>query len=176
MACSMLYRFQVREAGIDWFETRLGGESYMRSKRGPLGLLVLAAAFLVFAFGASPARAAFGIAEWEVVTCALNSDTPVVPGEAGALAGFFPLSEDAAQCNKTEASSGKWYKQAGGHPNFGVTDFTLNTLAVPTGFPDGFVKEIVIDTPEGLDVNPEATPVKCTVAQMLEEPKTPVPA
>jgi hypothetical protein len=141
-----------------------------------LGLLVLAAAFLVFAFGASPARAAFGIAEWEVVTCAVNSDTPLIPGEAGALAGFFPLSEDAAQCNKTEASSARWYKQAGGHPNFGITDFTLNTLAVPTGFPDGFIKEIVIDTPEGLNVNPEATPVKCTVAQMEEEPKTPVPA
>jgi hypothetical protein len=148
----------------------------MRGSRSPLGLLALTAAFLVFAFGASPARAAFGIAEWEVVTCSVNSDTPLVPGEGGALAGFFPLSEDAAQCNKTEASSGKWYKQAAGHPNFGITDFTLNTLAVPTGFPDGFVKEIVIDTPAGLDVNPEATPVKCTVAQMEEEPKTPVPA
>jgi hypothetical protein len=146
----------------------------MRCKRGPLGLLVVAAAFLVFALGASPARAAFGIAEWEVVTCAVNSDTPVVPGEAGALAGLFPLPEDPNQCNK--GTSEKWYKQAAGHPNFGITDFTLNTLAVPTGFPDGFVKEIVIDTPEGLDVNPEATPVKCTVAQMEEEPKTPVPA
>jgi hypothetical protein len=146
----------------------------MRGSRSPLGLVALTAAFFVLAVGASSAQAAFGIADWEVVTCAVNSDTPVVPGEAGALAGLFPLPEDPNQCNK--GTSDKWYKQAGGHPNFGVTDFTLNTLAVPTGFPDGAVKEIVIDTPEGLDVNPEATPVKCTVAQMLEEPKTPVPA
>ncbi len=44
----------------------------MGSKRGPLGLLVLSAAFLVFAFGASSANAAFGIARWEALTC--NTD------------------------------------------------------------------------------------------------------
>jgi hypothetical protein len=146
----------------------------MRGSRGPLGLLALTAAFLVLAVGASSAQAEFGIAEWEAITCKENSDTPLVPGEAGALAGFFPLPEDLNQCNKN--TPGKWYTQAAGHPNFGITDFTLNTLAIPTGFPDGFVKEIVVDTPEGLGVNPEATPVKCTVAQMEEEPKTPIPA
>jgi hypothetical protein len=146
----------------------------MRGKRGPFGLVALTAAFFVLAVGASSAQAAFGIAEWEAVTCEVNSDTPLVPGEGGALAGFFPLSEDPNQCN--ENTPEKWYTQAAGHPNFGITDFTLNTLSIPTGFPDGFVKEIVVDTPEGLDVNPEATPVKCTVAQMEEEPKTPIPA
>jgi hypothetical protein len=146
----------------------------MRGKRSPFGLLALTAAFFVLAFGASSAQAAFGIAEWEAVTCKVNSDTPLIPGEAGALAGFFPLSEDPAQCNKNTPE--KWYTQAAGHPNFGITDFTLNTLAIPTGFPDGFVEEIVVDTPEGLGVNPEATPVKCTLAQLNEEPKTPAPA
>ena len=47
----------------------------MGSKRGPLGLLVLSAAFLVFAFGASSANAAFGIAQWEALTC--NTDEGV---------------------------------------------------------------------------------------------------
>ena len=35
----------------------------MRGKRGPFGLLVLTAALLVLAFGASSAQAAFGIAK-----------------------------------------------------------------------------------------------------------------
>jgi hypothetical protein len=144
----------------------------MRSKRGPLGLLVLAAAFLVFAFGASPAKAAFGIANWEALTCKENVDTPADFGPPpAALTGIFPLPEDPGQCNRFTPD--KWYTQAAGHPPFGITDFTLNTLP-PTvageGFPDGFVKEIVVDTPEGLGVNPEATPVKCTVAQLSTVP------
>lgn len=139
----------------------------MRSTRGPLGLLVLAAAFLVFAFGASPAKAAFGIAEWEALTCKENVDTPAALGPPG-LPGFFPLPEDPAQCN--DGTEAKLFTQAAGHPNFGITDFTLNTTPVPTGFPEGFVEEIVVDTPEGLGVNPEATPVKCTVAQLSADP------
>jgi hypothetical protein len=146
----------------------------MRGMGRPLGLAALAAALFVLVLGASPAKAAFGIAEWEAITCKANSDTPVVPGLAGGLFGFFPLPEDPNQCNKNTPE--KWYTQAAGHPNFGITDFTLNTLPIPTGFPDGFIKEIVVDTPEGLGVNPEATPVKCTVAQLNEEPKTPIPA
>ncbi len=143
----------------------------MRSKRGPLGLLVLAAAFLVFAFGASPAKAAFGIAEWEAITCKENVDTPAEVGPPpNALTGAFPLAEDPEQCN--EGTPGKWFTQAAGHPNFGITDFTLNTLtgAGVNGFVDGFIEEIVVDTPEGLGVNPEATPVKCTVEQLEEVP------
>jgi hypothetical protein len=139
----------------------------MRSKRGPLGLLVLTAAFLVFAVGASPARAAFGIAEWEAVTCKENKDTPLAFGPPG-QPGFFPIPEDPEQCN--DGTEAKWFTQAAGHPNFGITDFTLNTLALPTGFPEGFIEEIVVDTPEGLGVNPEATPVKCTVEQLSHTP------
>lgn len=148
----------------------------MRSTRGPLGLLVLAAAFLVFAFGASPAKAAFGIAEWEAVTCKENVDTPAEVGPPPkAITGAFPLAEDPEQCN--DGTPEKWYTQAAGHTNFGITDFTLNTLAGAgvNGFPDGFVEEIVVDTPEGLGVNPEATPVKCTVEQLEEVPSPTCP-
>jgi hypothetical protein len=139
----------------------------MRGSRGPLGLVALISAFAVLAFGASSAQAAFGIAEWEAVTCKENVDTPAALGPPG-LPGFFPLSEDPAQCN--DGTPTKWFTQAAGHPNFGITDFTLNTLPVPTGFPEGFVEEIVVDTPEGLGVNPEATPAKCTVAQLSADP------
>jgi hypothetical protein len=135
-----------------------------------VGLLALITAFLIVLF-AVPARAEFGIAEWEAVTCKENVDTPAEVGPPpNALTGAFPLAEDSEQCNKD--TPGKWYTQAAGHPNFGITDFTLNTLTGPgvNGFVDGFVKEIVVDTPEGLGVNPEATPVKCTVEQMEAVP------
>jgi hypothetical protein len=139
----------------------------MGSKRGPLGLLVLTAAFLVLAFGSSPAKAAFGIAEWEAVTCKENEDTPLVFGEK--LPGFPPLPA-AGQC--TEDTPGKWFTQAAGHPNFGITDFMLNTFSAPgaANFPEGFVKDIVVDTPEGLGVNPEASTEKCTVEQLKAIP------
>ncbi len=142
----------------------------MGSKRGPLGLLVLTAAFLVLALGAASAQGAFGIANWEAVTCSENADTPVVPGLGGALVGDYPLPKDPAQC--TDSTPEKFFTQAAGHPPFAITDLTLNTVQTPgaEGFPDGFVEEIVVDTPEGLGVNPEATPVKCTVAELSEVP------
>ncbi|HEU4905052.1 MAG TPA: hypothetical protein VFT19_02915 [Solirubrobacterales bacterium] len=163
----MVYRFQLREAGSCFFETRLWRRIHMGSKRGPVGLLVLTAAFLVFAFGASPAKAAFGIAEWEALTCKENTDTPAL---GGTLVGAFPLAPPAGQC--TDETPEKFFTQATGHPTYGITDFTLNTLPAGTGggFPEGFVKDIVVDTPEGLGVNPEATLKKCTVAQLSADP------
>ncbi|MGN6586126.1 MAG: hypothetical protein ACTHKT_01475, partial [Solirubrobacterales bacterium] len=76
-----------------------------------------------------------------------------------------PLAKDPGQC--TGATPEKWFTQAAGHPNFGITDFTLNTFTTPgaIGFPEGFAKDIIVDTPEGLSVNPEAAP-QCTVGQL----------
>ncbi len=146
----------------------------MRVKASPLGLLTLTAAFLVLAFGASSAQGAFGISEWEALTCKENEDTPEV-GEPP-IVGLAPLPKSLGQCTKEPASELEWFTQAAGHPNFGITDFTLNTFPPPPaspvgGFPEGFVKDIVVDTPEGLSVNPEAAP-QCTVKQ-LEETKCP---
>src|SRR5262245_59576698 len=127
----------------------------MRGKRGPLGLLALTAAFLVLAVGASSAHAAFGIAKWEALTCKENTDLPANSGEKAV--GFPPLPSPL-QCTKEPASESRWFKQAAGHPPFGITDFLLNTFSAPesANFPEGFVKDIVVDTPEGLGVNPEA--------------------
>jgi len=139
----------------------------MGSKRGPVGLLVLAAAFLVFALGASSASAAFGIDRWEALTCAENEDSPENFGEKDI---GFPPPPAAEQC--TSETEGKWFTQAAGHPDFGITDFMLNTFsgAPFINFPEGFIKEIVVDTPEGLGVNPEATTEKCTVEELSAEP------
>jgi hypothetical protein len=113
-------------------------------------------AVLVVTLGAvffvpSAAQAAFGIEEWEVITCKENEDTPAGPGA-------FPLPEAPNQCNKSTPT--KWFTQAAGHPNFAITEFVLENAA---GFPEGFVKKIVVETPEGLSVNPEALP-KCALA------------
>jgi hypothetical protein len=140
----------------------------MRSKHGPLGLFVLTAAFLVFAFGASNAQAVFGIENWEVVTCKENKDTPPLGGKIEGTPTEVEESKSTEQC--TAATPSRWYKQAGGHPPFAITDFTLNNLG---GFPEGFVKDIIVDVPEGLGVNPEAYPA-CPLA-LAEEAITTCP-
>jgi len=48
--------------------------------------------------------------------------------------------------------------QAGGHPYYGVTSFSLNSSG---GLPDGDLKNVRVDVPAGLIPNPEAVP-KCT--------------
>jgi hypothetical protein len=143
----------------------------MRGKRGPFGLLALTAAFFVLAFGASSAQAAFGIANWEALTCKEDTETPANFGEK--VIGF-PPPVSPLQCNKEPTSESKWFKQAAGHPPFAITDFMLNTSSTPpaVNFPEGFVKDIVVDTPEGLSVNPEATTAKCTVEELKANPPT----
>jgi hypothetical protein len=136
-------------------------------------------------FAAPAAQGAFGIANWEALTCKENVDTPAGVGLPSAVTGLFPLAQDPGQCTKDPATSElKWFKQAAGHPNVAITDFTLTTLtgAQFTGFPDGFVKDIIVDTPEGLSVNPEATvnlagePVKCTPEELEATPVPTCPA
>ena len=60
-------------------------------------------------------------------------------------------------------SGGNLFEQAGGHPYEGYTAFALNTL--PSGAPDGHVKDIRVDVPPGLISNPQAVPM-CTDAQL----------
>jgi len=124
----------------------------MRRTLGPAAPLALVAALFVLAFAASPAKAEFGIAPgtWQALTCEMNSDVPAAPAPP-------PLPQAMGQC--TDGTPGQWFTQAAGHPDWGITNFFLNTTG---GFPDGFLREIVVDTPEGLGVNPEATP-KCPI-------------
>jgi hypothetical protein len=109
-------------------------------------------------FAVPSAQAEFGIAKWTSVTCKTNEDTPALgPAPVGPAAP--PLPQAAGQCTGESTSSSKWFKQAAGHPPFGITDFTLNTFPAASGaegFPEGFVRDIVVETPPGLSVNPEA--------------------
>lgn len=128
----------------------------MRSKRGPLGLLVLVSAFLVFALGASSAQAEFGIARWEAITC--NTDESAT--------GLGRWDEIGNPCVETDEAS-RFFSQAAGHPEYGINAFLMNQKEEAPFLPDGFLKRTRVELPEGLGVNPEATP-QCTVEQVEE--------
>jgi hypothetical protein len=108
------------------------------------------AALLVFgALGmmTPTALAAFGVSKWEAGTCKESTCSPE---------GKDPAAE--------------FYTQAAGHPNFGITDFRFNAkeeelLGVKQFTPEGHVKDVRVDLPPGLAVNPEAS-AQCEEAQI----------
>ncbi len=124
-----------------------------RTLRGGRGrLLALAVAIAVpglLASIESPVAdaAAFGVSKWEAGTCTDASCTDSTPS-------FF-------------------YTQAAGHPNVGITDFRFASeessgLAGEVYRPIGHVRDVRVDLPTGLSVNPEATPT-CSEAQIEAE-------
>ena len=102
----------------------------MRRSAGLATALTLIA-MAVAGVGASSASA-FGITKWEAGTCTTGTCT-----YAGAPAEFFT--------------------QAAGHPNFGVTDFTVK------GESGNQPKRVKVELPAGLNVNPQAVP-QCSEA------------
>ncbi|HEV7492347.1 hypothetical protein [Baekduia sp.] len=106
--------------------------------------LVAAASIAGLCALAPAAHAAFGVSKFDAGTCTKNT-------------------EPAPQCTR-DSTPDFWYATAGGHPQWGITDFAFNT-AGPLATPDGNVLNVHVDLPVGLSVNPEATP-KCTTAQL----------
>jgi hypothetical protein len=137
--------------------------------------LIVAVAALGAVFVAPAAHAAVGVQKWESLTCKENADLPVTLGGGGKEVGTeASLPEPPGQCKGSTPE--KLFTQAGGHPNYGVTDFKIDTypsLFGLGGFPTSFLKDIVVDTPEGLSVNPEALP-QCKVAQLEETGECPI--
>lgn len=64
---------------------------------------------------------------------------------------------------KAVDENGQLYEQAGAHPYEGYTKFALRTL--PSGAPDGNVRDIRVDVPPGLMSNPQALPA-CSDAEL----------
>jgi len=92
-----------------------------------------------------PGAHAFKVEKWEAGTCKESTCT-----DAGSHAAF--------------------YTQAAGHPNFGITDFEFSYTesGLPAAkHPVGKVKDVRVDLPPGLAVNPEAAGT-CTEAQLNE--------
>jgi hypothetical protein len=133
-------------------------------------LLLVAVGVLGAAFMASTANAAVGIQKWESLTCKENADLPApLPEKFGSKEEDFPESELPPLPEQCKGSTPeKLFTQAGGHPNYGITDFKIDTY--PNffglgGFPTSFLSRIQVDTPEGLSVNPEALR-QCAVAEL----------
>jgi hypothetical protein len=136
-------------------------------------LLVIAVGVLGAAFMASTANAAVGVQKWESLTCKSNSDLPEInePADFGVPEPGIEesLTEPPGQCKGSAPET--LFTQAAGHPNYGITDFRIDTypsLFGIGGFPTTFLKDIVVNTPEGLSVNPEALP-QCEVAQLEKQ-------
>jgi hypothetical protein len=87
---------------------------------------------------------AFEVTKWEAGTCTENTEV--------------------APCNAE--TTGKYYTQAAGHPNYGITDFRFKTTGA-SGFeaPEGNVKNVRVDLPPGLSVDPFATP-RCKISEL----------
>ncbi|MHB1538974.1 MAG: hypothetical protein ACYCUM_11750 [Solirubrobacteraceae bacterium] len=111
-----------------------------RGERRSRPWLLLALTLAALSAGAAPALAAegegqgFGIEKWEAGTCSTVNCTDTGPSE------YF-------------------YTQAAGHPQFGITDFRINTKQEGTTgahVPEGHVQDVRVDLPPGLAVDPEA--------------------
>jgi hypothetical protein len=110
-------------------------------RAGALSALVLTVGFAVLAADAQ----ALEISKWEAGTCKEYSCS-----DAGTHSAF--------------------YTQAAGHPPFGITDFAFRYREVIPGIdkePLGKVKDVRVDLPPGLAVDPEATST-CSTAQLEE--------
>jgi hypothetical protein len=102
---------------------------------------------------------------WQAGTC--QTDEP-----AGAEF-FFRCSAE---------TGGAFFKQAGGHPPVGFTQYTVQHEGFTQVAPETFlapitepevnktIKTLRVDLPPGLTVNPNATPKKCSLAEFLNSP------
>jgi hypothetical protein len=142
----------------------------MRSKRGPLGLLVLTAAFLALALGASAAQADTG----DIIEPQNDPPTAADGFQAGTC-----ISDEPVKCSPQTPDL--FFKQAGGHPPIGFTQYIIRhepfTPLPSPPFPPGSVtapliepiagrsiKTLRVDLPAGLTINPQATE-QCTLAE-----------
>jgi hypothetical protein len=93
---------------------------------------------------------------------------------AGAQA-FSVTKWEAGTCKestcKDSGPQSAFYTQAAGHPSDGITDFEFayqekEVLGKKWKEPEGHVKDVRVDLPAGLAVNPEATTALCTEAEL----------
>jgi hypothetical protein len=104
---------------------------------GVRAAMTVLVALLLAAVGASSASA-ITIEKWQAGTCAANT-------------------EPAPECTY-ESPQSSMYTQAAGHPNFGITDFSVGGTSG-----ENRTKRVHVELPKGLNVNPQAVP-QCSVA------------
>ncbi len=95
------------------------------------------------------AQAAFGVESFFASNC---------------KAGFENCKKPANAAEEKAKAEEEGFTQAGGHPNFGITDFTVKTKATEPEVPEGIVNHIRTDVAPGLSTNPQVVG-KCTAAE-----------
>ena len=110
-------------------------------------LVALLAVAAIAGASAPAASAAFGVSNFESLTCKENAPE-------GA----------PEECNA--GTPAQLFTQAGGHPNFGITDFTFNEF----GTAGNGVKTIRTDLPVGFSTNPQALPL-CSMTGLRSQPR-----
>ncbi len=104
----------------------------IRAQRSRI-LLIALLSCIALTLTTPTAWAGFGIAKWEAGTCKESTCN---------IEGKDPEAE--------------FYTQAAGHPDFGITDFAFNAKQGLAQEPEGKVKDVRVDLPPGLAVDPEA--------------------
>lgn len=114
-------------------------------------LLALLVGVLVAASATAAQAAAPSVASFYAANCKVNTCKKVPPAE------------------EKEKAELEGFTQAAGHPNFGITDFTVSsTGAPPKVIPDGILTHIRTDVAPGVATNPES-PEKCTFEEFGKE-------
>src|SRR5580692_1179432 len=113
-----------------------------------ISLLALLTGALVAVSAPSAAQAAAGVESFFASNCKVNTCKKV------------PKAEEK------EKAELEGFTQAGGHPNFGITDFTVNNKEVAAGVfaPEGVVTHIRTDVAPGVATNPQAVE-KCSMEE-----------
>jgi hypothetical protein len=111
----------------------------------------------ILATSAASAQAAVGVESWFAANCKVNTCAKA-KGETEA--------EELAKA-KVEG-----FTQAGGHPNFGISDFTVSTVKGEGKVPEGAVTHIRTDVAPGVSTNPE-TVAKCSFKEFGEKEELP---
>jgi hypothetical protein len=99
---------------------------------------------------------------WQAASC--STDEPVV-------------GEPKIKCSPE--TPGALFRQAGGHPPIGFTQYTIQHTTVAPGAVEPIaapleghtIKTLRVDLPPGETVNPNATATKCSLAEFLNEPE-----
>jgi hypothetical protein len=117
---------------------------------------------VIVAVSAPAAQAAFGVESFFAANC---------------KAGFENCKKAASPAEEKEKAEEEGFTQAGGHPNFGVTDFRVNTHVIQTVpfeavAPDGIVDHVRTDVAPGVSTNPEAV-AKCSAEEFGDKELAP---
>ncbi len=121
--------------------------------------LLGAVACAIVAFSAASAQAAgFGVERFVAANCKVGHS------ECGEETLLGPYSAFPKEPSLTEAREAG-YTQAAGHPAYGITAFSINTIgSVPNAVPTGQVTHVRTDVAPGVSTNPEAVK-QCTMEE-----------